>query len=730
MGDNFYLGDRNGVRTPMHWSGDRNAGFSKANPQRLYLPVIIDPEYHYEASNVETQQSNPHSLLHWMKRLIALRRRHQAFGRGSIEFLHPSNHKVLAFIRAYADERILIVANLSRFAEYVELDLSRYPGMVPVELFSGRSFPAVGEQATLLTLGPHSFYWFRLETPTAAAGEELEVAAARIPEIRVEGSWEALFRGRGGEALEALLPAMLASRRWFGGKGGRIRSGRIVDTIPLRNGVPAGLIALIEVDQEQHGAATYALPLGFAARPEVRSLLRDRTQAIFAEVELVNREGSSDGLLFDALVSPELCAALLDAIRRGRALRGSSGELRSIRTRAFRELLGPEDDQLVPSLLAVEQSNSSVMYGDRLMLKLYRRLSEGTHPDLEVGRFLTERAHFAHAPAVAGALEYRVGRREPITLALLQAYVVNEGDAWQFTLDQVESFYDRALALRSEVPEVPVPEGTPLDLSEQQPPALVAEIGSYLEVARLLGQRTAELHLALACDRDDPDFAPEPSSSLYQRGQYQSMRTSATRALELLRRRCDLLSEPTASEAVALLSREEELLDGFRAIVGPPLGGMRIRCHGDYHLGQVLYTGNDFVIIDFEGEPARPLSERRLKRSPLRDVAGMLRSFDYAAHTALFGSAEQGAIRAADVPELEPWARFWRQWASSAFLRAYLPPVRQKGLVPVGREEFATLLRVLLLDKSVYELGYELNNRPAWARVPIRGILDLLGAVP
>jgi maltose alpha-D-glucosyltransferase/alpha-amylase len=326
-------------------------------------------------------------------------------------------------------------------------------------------------------------------------------------------------------------------------------------------------------------------------------------------------------------------------------------------------------------------------------------------------------------PAVAGALEYRVGGREPITLGILQAFVANEGDAWSFTLDQVEGYYERALSLQA---EVPVPDGSFLELIEKDPPPQLFEMGTHLELARLLGQRTAELHLALAQEPEDPGFAPEPFTTLYQRSLYESMRTSATRNLGMLRRRLGDLTEPAASEALRLLEREEELLQAFRAIVGKRLGGTRIRIHGDYHLGQVLYTGNDFVIIDFEGEPARPLSERRLKRSPLRDVAGMLRSFDYAAATALFGAAERGAIRDDDVPVLMPWARVLSQWASSAFLRAYLPQVQAAGLVPSEYGQLGVLLGVLLLDKAVYELGYELNNRPSWSRIPIRGILELL----
>ena len=724
MGDNFYLGDRNGVRTPMQWSSDRNAGFSRANPQRLYLPIIIDPEYHYEAINVEAQQNNPHSLLHWTKRLIALRRRYQAFGRGSIEFLHPGNHKVAVFVRSYGDERILVVANLSRYVEYVELDLSAYQGMVAVELFSGRPFPPIGHLPYLLTLGPHSFYWFRLETAEVDLGAPLEVAPARLPRVRVRETWENAFEGEGREALEAALPGILREHRWFGGKAQKIRSARLLETIELRNGFTQGRIALVQVEQEQAGAETYALPVSFASGTEAEALRRERPQAMLAELEVATTAGTEVGLLFDGLEDPELCTALLEAIRRRRTLRGSAGELLAIRTRAFGELRGPEDVPLPPQVMRAEQSNTSVLFGERLVLKVFRRISEGINPDLEVGRFLTERAGFTHIPAVAGALEYRAGRREPMTLGILQAFVPNEGDAWRFTLDQVEGYYERALSLKA---EVPVPEGSFLELIERDPPQQLFEMGTHLELARLLGQRTAELHLALASDSEDPAFAPEPFTTLYQRSIYESMRKSAARNLDLLRRQVGDLTEPAASEARRLIEREQELLEVFRAIVGMRLGGRRIRVHGDYHLGQVLYTGNDFVIIDFEGEPARPLTERRLKRSPLRDVAGMLRSFDYVAQTALLGSAERGAIREEDVPVLLPWAHSLHRWAGSAFLRAYLPPVQAAGLVPGEREQLAVLLRVLLLDKAVYELGYELNNRPGWSRIPIRGILDLLG---
>jgi len=726
MGDNFYLGDRNGVRTPMQWSGDRNAGFSRANPQRLYLPVIVDPEFHYESVNVETQQGNPRSLLWWMKRLIALRKRYRAFGRGSIEFLHPSNRKVLAFVRRYEHERVLVVANLSRFVQYVELDLSAYEGMVAVELFGRTPFPPIGEQPYLLTLGPHAFYWFALESGHPGAVETAEGAEARVPVLQIKGAWENALRGAAKTTLERALPAFLQTRRWFGGKALSIREARIADTLTLPHNLATSIVALIDVDYAQGSTETYALPVTYATGQTAARIRRATPQAVVAELQMAGKDGGADGILYDAVEDTEWCASVLEAIGRRRQFRGARGELVATPTRAFRSLRGPTDVQLPPSVLRGEQSNTSIAFGNRLILKLYRRLAEGVNPDLEVGRFLTEHTAFAHVAPVAGALEYRAPRREPITIGILQGFVTNEGDAWRYTLDQVKHYFERALA-RPSRQRVPVPTPDLLALIEQDPPALVAEmLGSYVESARLLGRRTAELHIALASVTDDPVFAPEALTTLYQRSLYQSMRNLTAAVFQLLRERRATLPAEVAADAARLIGVEDKVLQAFRGILGHKIAAQRIRCHGDYHLGQVLYTGKDFVIIDFEGEPARPLSERRLKRSPLRDVAGMLRSFDYAVRTVLFGAAGGGVIRPADVPILEPWAQFWQRWVSSSFLRSYLHHVADTHLIPQARGDLAQLLNVLLLDKSIYELGYELNNRPAWINIPIRGILTLI----
>jgi maltose alpha-D-glucosyltransferase/alpha-amylase len=411
--------------------------------------------------------------------------------------------------------------------------------------------------------------------------------------------------------------------------------------------------------------------------------------------------------------------------------KGETGELTASSTRALRQLRGPADEHLEPSVLKAEQSNTSVIYGDKLILKLIRRLDAGTNPELEIGRFLTERTKLAHVPPVAGFLEYRRGRQEPLTVAILQGLVPNEGDAWQYTLDALDRYFERALTASLTSDEAAPPVGSLLSLSDGEAPEdITTLLGPYLESAMLLGQRTGELHLALASSPDDANFAPETITPFYQRSLYQSMRNLTSQVLQALRRRLRHLPEELQGQAQRVLDREETILGRFRAVVEGKITGTRIRCHGDYHLGQILYTGKDFVIIDFEGEPARPLSERRIKRSALRDVAGLLRSFHYAAYSALFAREPSGAVRPQDTEALEPWSRLWYMSVSAAFLRAYLATASRGRFLPSARKELEIMLDAYLLEKAIYELGYELNNRPDWVRIPLQGILDLLALEP
>ncbi|MGE0352699.1 MAG: maltose alpha-D-glucosyltransferase [Gemmatimonadales bacterium] len=725
MGDNFYLGDRNGVRTPMQWSSDRNAGFSRANPQRLYLPVIIDPEYHFEAINVEAQQNSINSIYHWMKRLIAVRRHYQALGRGDIHFLAPRNRKVLAFVRSHEDQHILVVANLSGSVEYVELDLADYKGVVPLEMFGHNTFPPIGELPYLLTIGPHSFYWFllrRSDQPALPGGRQ-------IPSLRVRGGWEQVFRGATRQALENALPDFLRDRRWFAGKAREIADVTIQDVMPLNGQGGDSVVLLVEVEYEDGTPDTYAVPILFATGALAARLHKDEQSAVIADLEAEGREGPVQGILCDGLIDAIAGQPLLDMISRKRTIKGQSGELVASQTRVFRRVQADHGPPGAPYVLGAEQSNSSVVFGTHYILKVIRRLTEGINPELELGRFFTEKTGFTNVAPLAGAVEYRRPRHEPVTVGILLGFVPNEGDAWRYTLDEVKHYFERAQLRRSHDEEIPVPAGTSLDLARQERPEIAGElIGTYLEKAELLGRRTAEMHLALASDTEDPALSPEPFGTLYQRSLYQSMRNLTARTFGMLRERLARVPPDVGHLARRLVTNEEQVLQAFHAIVAKRIDAVRIRCHGDYHLGQVLHAGRDFIIIDFEGEPARSVTERRLKRSPLRDVAGMLRSFDYAVHTVLYGPAGLGVIRPGEAANLEPMANFWRKWVSAAFLKGYFDTAGDARFIPPKPEQKDLLLRILLLEKAVYELAYELNNRPEWVRIPIRGIRALLKA--
>jgi maltose alpha-D-glucosyltransferase/alpha-amylase len=703
MGDNIYLGDRNGVRTPMQWSPDRNAGFSRANPQQLYMPVVIDPQYHYEQVNVEQQQTSPYSLLWWMKRLIAQRNRYQAFGRGTMEFLHPENRKILAFIRRYHDERILVVANLSRLVQCFELDLAEFKGMSPVELSGGTRFPEIGDRPYFLNLGPFAFYWFALEAHDA------RVTPEEVPLVSAS-NFEEFFSERNRDQAGNALEAYIRSRRWFGGKARTITSLRVNDSVDLPG--DAGHLLFVKIEYADGEPETYLLPLAVMQARRAQ----EQVPTIVARL----RDGV---LLYEPVNDAKFAAALLEMIARRRTVKADKGAISGTTTRAFRELRGTTDP--VPQTLKTEQSNTAILYGDRFFMKLLRRLEPGMNTELEVTRFLNEETSFTSTPRLAGALQYEADTStEPTTLAILQGYVENSGDAWSYTVDAIGRFFDSILSDSAATERFAVtPSESLLTIAAKPFPDIAQQtIGLYLADAEILGKRTAQMHLALASHDDIGAFAPEPITPHYQRSIYQHIRSQAMRTLQLLRRRAK--GNP---DAEALLACEEEIQQRIRRILDGRITGLRIRTHGDYHLGQVLHTGNDFVIIDFEGEPTRPLSERRIKRSALRDVAGMLRSFHYAPYAVLFGQSQHSVIRTEDMTAVESGAKFWYRWVSAAFLRAYLGESGNAAHLPQTPEEIQVLLDAHLLEKAFYEIAYEMNNRPDWSRIPMRGVLDLLG---
>jgi maltose alpha-D-glucosyltransferase/alpha-amylase len=716
MGDNFYLGDRNGVRTPMQWSPDRNAGFSRANSQRLYFPVIIDPEYHYEALNVEVQQDNPQSLLWWTKRTLGVRKQYRAFGRGTFEFLYPDNSKVLAFVRAWEGERLLVVANLSRFAQHVELNLGAFKGLTPVELYGRTPFPAVGEGPYPLSLGPHAFYWFSLEATQALGADR----AATLPPLVWGGSLDELLVEAHRDALEAVLPAVLKTRPWFRGRRRTVQWAEVVETLGVRDDA---VLAFVRVEYTEGEAETYVVPLALAAGAEADAVAAQWPQAVLARVHA--EDGAAAGVLYDPLWERVFCEALLGFMVK-KSPRGTEGILSGWSTREIRRLRDPRQGSS-PSLSVFDRGNTSVVFGTRFVLRLIRLLEPGIHPDLEVGEFLTEHAKFAGTPPLLGALEYRRKRRSTVTVAVLHGYAPHESDAWTFTIDELGRYFERTLSARSEgAAEPPGAGGTLVELAAAPLPRIAHErIGSYLDAIGRLGQRTAELHLALASDPARPAFAPEPFSELYQRSLVQSMRNTTRQTLAQLRRSLRALPADARPDAQRLADMEADIIRKLRAALTKKLSAVRTRYHGSFHLGQVLYTGKDFVLLMSEGEAARSAADRRVKRSPLRDVASMLRSLHYASAHEFYTGGTTSSVRREDLPALEPWARFWRTWVSAAFLQRYLATAAGAPFLPPPAE-LTAILDAYQIEKALYEIGFELDARPDWVRIPILGILELM----
>jgi maltose alpha-D-glucosyltransferase/alpha-amylase len=722
MGDNIYLGDRNGVRTPMQWSADRNAGFSKASPQRLFLPITSDPEYHYETLNVEAQQNNPNSLLWWMKRLIQHRQQFKAFGRGTLEFLHPENRKVLAFLRHYEDENILVVANLSRFAQHVHLDLSAMKGTVPAEISGSTEFPAITDQPYSITLGGHGFYWFALQ-PQRTGGDAVAGSngARSVPVLDVRSLDTVVSEDRVVNAITGRLREFLPTRRWFRSKARRIRTVALQDVVPIEEA--QAFVSFVRVEFLDGDPEDYMLPVAVGRGDEARDIEDRLSDTIVARLRAPSGE---EAVLYGAFWKPAFSEALLNAIAKRKRMRGRAGEIVGVHTKEFRTIWGGREHKLPVRISSAEQSNSSAIFGDRFIMKLFRKVEPGVNPDIEISAALTERG-FPHTPPLAGYLEYRPNSGgEAMHLGILQGFVPNQGDAWSYTLDALGRYFEQALASTEPLPDSP-PHSHPLLLMNEEPPAKFADfVGEYLESARLLGVRTAEMHHALLAAGDRPDFAPEPLSEHYRHGLYHGMLSLTNQTLQLLRNKQATLPETAAEDAVSLLQRENDLRVRFGSLRHIKTDAVRIRHHGDFHLGQVLYTGRDFLIIDFEGEPARALSERRLKRSPLRDAAGMLRSFQYAAYAGLYGQIPGVTARQENLDRLNAAAELWTAWVGAAYIKGYLSTAGAAPFIPESQESLRILLDAFLLEKAVYEVAYELNNRPDWVRIPLAGIAKLL----
>jgi maltose alpha-D-glucosyltransferase/alpha-amylase len=696
MGDNIYLGDRNGVRTPMQWTPDRNGGFSRSDPARLYAPTIMDPVYGYESVNVEAQSRSLSSLLSATKRLISVRKSTLAFGRGTMAFIRPVNRSVLVYIRQHGDEVILCVANLSRSAQATELDLSAWKDRIPLEMLGRTSFPPIGELPYMITLAPYGFYWFQLKEPDKSE----HIAPSAVPEfetlvVPLGATWMSLARTRGVFERD-VLPGHLARTRWYPERSAQAIHPTLTSAVPFCDiGDNRPWLAFFEATQ-RGTTARYVLPM------QIEWVRFDRERynpRAFAAV----RQGAREGTLLDVATDQIFIALLLRNLRQSLTVEEAGVRLEFRPTSMFsdRPIKPPEHIRAVET----EQSNSTALVDNDYVVKIYRKLETGINPEIEIGRFLTEVAGFANTPALLGSVELVEGNNRS-AVAIINAFVENQGDAWTVTSAYLDRFVDeQRLLAASEHPGE----------SEEQAP--------YLRYMSQIGRRVAEMHLALASNDEIADFAPEPSGPADVQRWTEDVMTRAERAFDALKQRRDSIKDADRVLADQILAQRASLHERLSALLPPDIDGLNIRHHGDFHLGQILIVKDDIFIIDFEGEPRRSLAERRRKAPAARDVAGLIRSIDYSATAALeralkVAPDENGKLGAALAE--------WRDRSAAAFLAAYREIVANQRLWPADPHASEQMLNFFLLEKAFYEIEYELAHRPDWLRVPLTGMLRIL----
>ncbi|CDZ28760.1 Maltose alpha-D-glucosyltransferase [Neorhizobium galegae bv. officinalis] len=693
MGDNIYLGDRDGVRTPMQWSPDRNGGFSKADPARLVLPPVMDPLYGYEAVNVEAQGSDAHSLLNWTRRMLALRNKHSAFGRGSLKFLTPGNRKILAYLREYNGETILCVANLSRLPQAVELDLAHFAGRVPIELSGMSPFPPIGQLTYLLTLQPFGFFWFQLvaeadgpvwrkEPPEQMQDMVTMVTRRDLQELVDEPRLAATLSNE-------VLPAYLGKRRWFGSKGQVLNGATLVAATPIAF---ANNILLGELEAEVDGRKdTYLLPLAVSWDDAQPTALAQ--QLALARI----RQGRRVGFLTDGFAMEGLARGVMRGLRERSVISGRAGTLEFIGTESLDSLTVTDD--MAIRWLSAEQSNSSLILGDLAMVKLIRHVFPGMHPEAEMTRYLTN-VGYQNTAQLLGEVARTAPDGSRYTLIIVQSAIRNQGDAWNWMLSN----------LRRAIDEIVVTglEGEVVDEHFKPLVNLVATIG----------KRLGELHAALAQPTDDPDFQPIRATAADAEKWRDGVTAQISHSLAILEKTVEGLDSDIALEAKAILDRRDQLLGLATHLASAVEGTLMTRNHGDFHLGQILVAEGDAYIIDFEGEPTRDLAERRAKTNPLRDVAGLLRSLSY-----LAASADLDREIVSEVEDARHKALVGRfmEMAEPAFLDAYFEATQTSEALRIAPEARGRILDLFLLEKAAYEIAYEVRSRPHWLPLPLAG---------
>jgi maltose alpha-D-glucosyltransferase/alpha-amylase len=694
MGDNIYLGDRNGVRTPMQWTPDRNGGFSRADPAQLYLPPIMDPVYGYASVNVEAQARSLSSLLSWMKRLIGVRKSTKVFGRGTLTFVRPANRAVLAYVRQLGEEAILCVANISRAAQAVELDMSPWKGRIPQEMLGRTRFPRIGELPYLITLPPYGFFWFRLEQEPGHEPEK--VLPREITTLVLGQGLESLLSGWTKRTLELdVLPGFIPDHRWFADKVSRHIATACAVAVPLDHDNDRFLATIVEVTGAS-GVSRYFVPL------TIRWTRYTEIDKGPASVLAAVRRGAREGVLLDATAEPEFISAVLAKIHAGETV-GDTNQIEFRPTAGFTANPLPEIKNI--TAISREQSNSSVIVDNKFVVKVLRRITAGVHPEIEVGRFLADVAHFQNAPLLLGSVELKEGESRS-ALAVVHQFVENQGDAWSVTANGLDRLVEehRLTTVAESIAET-------------------LETASMVQRIRQIGRRTAEMHLAFACGTDTPGFEPEPITADDVARWTDTGLARARTVFDLLRHHRNELAEPAPQVAQSLLDHHDAIVRHIESGWNARFDGLKIRHHGDFHLGQVLIAKDDAYILDFEGEPRRTLQERRAKAPPARDVAGFLRSIDYAAYAALDRAPDLGAEERAGVAQK---LRSWVTALSEAYWQSYRETIGDSRLWPADEAQTQALLDRFLLEKVFYEIEYELTNRPPWSHIPLEATLRML----
>jgi len=717
MGDNHYLGDRNGVRTPMQWSADRNAGFSQANPQKLLLPIIIDPEYHYETINVETHEHNLSSMLWWMKRVIAMRKKHAAFARGGLAFVPSNNANVLSFVRASGDETILVMVNLSRFAQAVELDLSDYEGWTPVDLFSNNRFPVISRPRYTLTMGFHDYFWFLLKKPST---EITNASQFSLPEVNVGKDWTLLFNGKWLMRLEKeILPGYLQHRTSCGAKKGVIRSVEVLEKIPFRSAAHNAIVLFIKVGYTNASSDILFIPFCFSTEESIETAIKGNRGLIMARIS-----GPIDGFVHDSAYCLDFHALLAEVFFHKKKIQAEDGFLECLRDRNN----GKDTIGFVPheiTLLRAGRRNTSIGYDHLFYCKLYRRIEEGPHPEVELLRRLSAHPAAApHVPRFHGELVYRMLDGKSFTLAMVTALVSNVGDAWHAGLAAAQTYFEEIAAHKADPSSIPADLWKLFRPVRIDPPQFLSDVlGMYGHTMDQLGGITGAMHQALAGDAATPVFANEPYSMLYQRSLYQSLQSLTKKTMTAFKGDPHALPEEARMTPAECGAFEKEVLTAFSALLVTRISGTKIRIHGHYQLTQLLAIGNTFVIKDFEGQPNAPLSERRIKRSPLRDAAAMLNSLHRCARVALYDSLK---LAASQKQALEPWIGLWFAYAGNRYLNAYIDSMKSAGVLPRSAYETNLLVKLFLLEQAVSELGVALHNDPQACPIHVRTIRQYL----